>query len=915
MVKLVESSQWEEDLYQIETADPVEGGPDGVSNKQAKQLGGRTRYLKAQVEQSQTGLAQHIAAADPHTQYATKTDLAAKLAALVGQSPQSLDTLKELADALGNDPNFATTIVNALAQKAAIDSPTFAGTPKGPTAPQFDNSTRLATTAFIQRQGLKASGFEVYTATATLPASVCGAVIYTGGPSAFTLTLPPASAVPGGARIEVYSMAGAGVTFSAQGSDTIPATGSKTIVLNAGDTMALQSNGIDHWELVGGSVALLYASVMAGASWRTPPQFDSSGKLATTAFVQQSAGNFQTRKYINGSATLAASDTGSWVEAGGTGPSTITLPSPATSNLTYTVTNVTSNGTAVAISTPTASIYNQASASASFSLDVGATVELVSDASNWTVIAHYTRSPSAQTAPQYDNSTRLATTAFVKQSGESFSGIQGINATASLNGGHVGAFIWAYGAGITLTLPPVAGVPNGATITIGTPVGMTVKGNGTENINNQSGGLSNTFALNAGEQAQFVSNTGAWYLSSYTTVLGSTPPQFDSSNKLATTAFVQREAGSYRSPRGYVGNVTLSAIDIGAMITWDGNGTLTLPDASAFPSGSAIRVFKYAGPIASVLAANKTGQLNVPTSGADTYTFAVGVYGFFELINESSVKWDVAGELFNQFGTTAPLGDSSKRLATTEFVQLTSAAVVGSMRNAAMGVPVPSTSATFTAEEIVVETALGGVAYKLANFNETINLATTGMDTGSAPVSGYVGLYAGFNPSTGARKLFARNATSTVLGSVYGGSNPPPGIVATALVSVWPTNGNGQFVVGLQIDREVAISNTVVLTTSTPQAALTSFSAAAALPPNARFCRGDYTISSSTASAGANGVVVGTSIEVGRAAIGATSPTPSGALTTSFPNIPIVTPQTLFYRAGVSAGTLSFSVNVVAYTF
>lgn len=476
MVKLVESSQWEEDLYQIETADPVEGGPDGVSNKQAKQLGGRTRYLKAQVEQSQMGLAQHIAAADPHTQYATKTDLAAKLAALVGQSPQSLDTLKELADALGNDPNFATTIVNALAQKAAIDSPTFTGTPKGPTAPQFDNSTRLATTAFIQRQGLKASGFEVYTATATLPASVCGAVIYTGGASAFTLTLPPASAVPGGARIEVYSMAGAGVTFSAQGSDTIPATGSKTIVLNAGDTMALQSNGIDHWELVGGSVALLYASVMAGANWKTPPQFDSSGKLATTAFVQQSAGNFQTRKYINGSATLAASDTGSWVEAGGTGPSTITLPSPATSNLTYTVTNVTSNGTAVTISTPTASIYNQASASASFSLDVGATVELVSDASNWTVIAHYTRSPSAQTAPQYDNSTRLATTAFVKQSGESFSGIQGINATASLNGGHVGAFIWAYGTGITLTLPAVAGVPNGATITIATPVGITVKG-------------------------------------------------------------------------------------------------------------------------------------------------------------------------------------------------------------------------------------------------------------------------------------------------------------------------------------------------------------------------------------------------------------------------------------------------------
>ncbi|MXF23536.1 prophage tail fiber N-terminal domain-containing protein, partial [Escherichia coli] len=37
------------------------------------------------------------------------------LAALVGSSPETLDTLNELAAALGNDPNFATTVTNALA--------------------------------------------------------------------------------------------------------------------------------------------------------------------------------------------------------------------------------------------------------------------------------------------------------------------------------------------------------------------------------------------------------------------------------------------------------------------------------------------------------------------------------------------------------------------------------------------------------------------------------------------------------------------------------------------------------------------------------------------------------------------------------------------------------------------------------
>lgn len=52
----------------------------------------------------------------------TKTEAANAIqqavAALVASSPAALDTLKELADALGNDPNFATTMANALAGKA-----------------------------------------------------------------------------------------------------------------------------------------------------------------------------------------------------------------------------------------------------------------------------------------------------------------------------------------------------------------------------------------------------------------------------------------------------------------------------------------------------------------------------------------------------------------------------------------------------------------------------------------------------------------------------------------------------------------------------------------------------------------------------------------------------------------------------
>ncbi|HED2267615.1 MAG: prophage tail fiber N-terminal domain-containing protein [Citrobacter freundii] len=45
----------------------------------------------------------------------------AAVAALVGSSPEALDTLTELANALNNDPNFATTVLNALSGKQPLD--------------------------------------------------------------------------------------------------------------------------------------------------------------------------------------------------------------------------------------------------------------------------------------------------------------------------------------------------------------------------------------------------------------------------------------------------------------------------------------------------------------------------------------------------------------------------------------------------------------------------------------------------------------------------------------------------------------------------------------------------------------------------------------------------------------------------
>lgn len=197
MANLSEQESWIDGIYQLETSDPVVAGPGGISNRQAEQLASRTAYLKKMQETTGESLQKHLAASDPHSQYAPKNSPAltgtptapttaqtanntqiattafvkSALAALVNGSPAALDTLQELANALGNDPHFSTTVVNAIAdvktdvanklnahasildahpQYAPKASPAFTGTPTAPTAASSSNDTQLATTAFVK---------------------------------------------------------------------------------------------------------------------------------------------------------------------------------------------------------------------------------------------------------------------------------------------------------------------------------------------------------------------------------------------------------------------------------------------------------------------------------------------------------------------------------------------------------------------------------------------------------------------------------------------------------------------------------------------------------------------------------------------------------------------------------------------
>ncbi|WP_241300460.1 hypothetical protein [Burkholderia stabilis] len=240
--------------------------------------------------------------------------------------------------------------------------------------------------------------------------------------------------------------------------------------------------------------------------------------------------------------------------------------------------------------------------------------------------------------------------------------------------------------------------------------------------------------------------------------------------------------------------------------------------------------------------------------------------------------------------------------------------VVGSVRNLRMYVPAAASTATVTADEVVVCSTLGGVAYKVGSVNHSINLAGAngigGMDTGSAPVNGYVAIYEMVNPSTGAKGLMGVNATSSVAPSIYGGSSAPLGYSASALLTVVPTNGSGQFAAVLVRDRNVSFPIKTALSSSTVQGTFTSLSIAGIVPPNAVSIIGEMSLASTSSSTAALTVVADSN------GIGQQNSTATVTATGYVGNFQcqIATPQTIYWGSSNSAGTPTFLIFISAYS-
>ena len=136
-------------------------------------------------------------------------------------------------------------------------------------------------------------------------------------------------------------------------------------------------------------------------------------------------------------------------------------------------------------------------------------------------------------------------------------------------------------------------------------------------------------------------------------------------------------------------------------------------------------------------------------------------------------------------------------------------------RNARMSVTTASATATFSADELIVEDSTGK-QYRLSVFGKTINLATTGaggMGVGTVPATGFVALYAIYNPTADTSALLAVDVTSISAPETYGGTHMPSGYTASALVSVWGISAS-KFVTGEQRGRDVSILDVSAVTTT-----------------------------------------------------------------------------------------------------
>jgi hypothetical protein len=238
----------------------ISGLTTDLSNKLASATAASTYAPLASPALTGTPTAPTAAAGTSTTQVATTAFVGTAVADLVASAPAALNTLNELATALGNDASFSTTVTNAIALKSPLASPTFTGTLTAPAITATGLVTASASgIAFTDATQTKAGVPSLTTIGTTISAAynlstgglaLRDQLIPISGTQVITVPTNATTAYPIGTSISFYQASGTGASFAFAGGVTPLATPGQTLrALSSSATLTKVAT--DTWLLAG----------------------------------------------------------------------------------------------------------------------------------------------------------------------------------------------------------------------------------------------------------------------------------------------------------------------------------------------------------------------------------------------------------------------------------------------------------------------------------------------------------------------------------------------------------------------------------------------------------------------------------------------------------------------------------------
>ncbi|MNH76739.1 hypothetical protein D3C73_290200 [compost metagenome] len=262
--------------------------------------------------------------------------------------------------------------------------------------------------------------------------------------------------------------------------------------------------------------------------------------------------------------------------------------------------------------------------------------------------------PTAPTQAQFDKSLKLVNSTFLKRTGVEYSSFNSISATTVLTNTSIGGEVSASSATpINVTLPPTAGVPDGATVEVvnAGSGAVTILATAGDTLTAQNGSVV-PVVLALGDNAYFIKVSSEWRLRGgsvslkYSAIFSganwTTQPQFNNSKSLATTEFVQGALGNDSDFAVLVGVTTLNAGHAGKLIYAGsgGNYTVTLPSATAVKAGTKLPIVMFASQPCFI--ATQLGQL-IYFNGSQTVSNITLGLGDSLVVESDGANWYAVG--------------------------------------------------------------------------------------------------------------------------------------------------------------------------------------------------------------------------------------------------------------------------------